>query len=77
MSRHSSAGSYGHRIQRLGAGDYRLTWMVDRYYSGSRLRYPTNYSRLTDAQGARRFARKWGLNMPFGVAGTFDNGEPT
>ncbi|AET42315.1 hypothetical protein SDSG_00050 [Ruegeria phage DSS3-P1] len=64
MSRWSSSGSKGHHIERLFHDCYRLSWTVDRYYSRSRLRHPTRYSRDTDEAGARRFAKKWGVNMP-------------
>ena len=64
MSRHSSSGSYGHRVHRIGADHFRLCWTVDRYYSNSRLRFPTGYTRDTDLDGAIRFAKKWGLPLP-------------
>lgn len=64
MSRHRSAGSYGHAISRMGHDWFRLHWTVDRYYQGSRLRFPRGASRDTDFAGAMRFAIKWGLPMP-------------
>lgn len=64
MSQHSRGGSYGHKVQPLGFGSYRLWWMVDRYVTGSRLRFPTSYGRDTDRAGAERFARKWGCKVP-------------
>lgn len=64
MSRFSSAGSYGHSIKRLFLDGYRLSWVVDRYYAGSRLRFPTSYSRETDLAGAKRFAKKWEIAEP-------------
>jgi hypothetical protein len=64
MGRHSSSGSYGHSIRRFGPGHYRLSWTVDRYCRGSRLRFPTSTSRDTDARGAVRFSLKWGCDMP-------------
>jgi len=64
MSRHRSAGSYGHSIHRIGRDHYRLTWVVDRYYSGSRLRHPRVSDRDTDHAGAVRFARRWKLDAP-------------
>lgn len=63
MSRHNSGGSYGHRIHRVAADHYRLTWTVDRYVKGSRLRFPTGHSRDTGLVGARRFAKKWHLDF--------------
>lgn len=64
MSRFRSNGSYGHRIRRLGPGWFLLSWAVDRYYAGSRLRFPRTTSRDTDFAGAKRFAKKWGLAEP-------------
>lgn len=64
MSRYSSSGSYGQQIRRMCHDCYRLSWVVDRYYAGSRLRFPTVYSRDTDHAGAVRFAKKWGLKAP-------------
>jgi hypothetical protein len=68
MGRYRSSGSYGHRIQRLGGNFYRLFWTVDRYYSGSRLRFPRTGSRDTDEAGAHRFAKKWGIDFDFDEA---------
>ena len=64
MGRYSPGYSYQHRIQRLGRDDFRLSWLVDRYYSGSRLRFPTRTTRDTDRAGAERFAAKWDVAMP-------------
>lgn len=64
MSRHRPSGSYGHRIQRIGDDWFRLSWVVDRYYTGSRLRFPRGTSRDTDLAGARRFAKRWELPEP-------------
>lgn len=64
MSRHSASGSYGHNIEDLGHGDFRLTWKVDRYYPDSRLRHPQVRSRDTDEAGARRFALKHDILLP-------------
>ena len=64
MSRFSSSGSYGHAIQHIGPDHYRLHWTVDRYYSGSRLRFPRGSSRDTDLAGAKRFAKRWKLPEP-------------
>lgn len=61
MSRHSSSSSTNQGIQQFGPDDYRLFWTVDFYYSGSRLRFPRQFSRDTDLAGARRFAKKWNL----------------
>lgn len=64
MSRHRSAGSYGHTITHVAPDHYRLHWTVDRYYSDSRLRHPRSASRDTDKAGANWFARRWGVTMP-------------
>jgi hypothetical protein len=64
VTRHRAASSYGHLILHLGAGSFRISWTVDRYYAGSRLRYPRGFERVTDLAGARRFARKHGLPAP-------------
>lgn len=45
-------------------GCYRLSWTIDRYYAGSRLRFPTTMRRDTDEKGARRFAKKWDIQFP-------------
>jgi hypothetical protein len=65
MGRYTSTGSTDHHCQRLGYG-FRISWVVDRYYAGSRLRFPTRYSRDTDAAGAQRFCKKWGIKFPEG-----------
>ena len=64
MSRHLGGGSYGHRVHRIGRDHFRLCWTYDRYYSGSRLRFPQGRTRDTDHDGAVRFAKKWGLEEP-------------
>lgn len=64
MSRHHSQKSYGHNIKLFDDGYCRLYWSVDRYYAGSRLRFPTEYTRNTDKAGGRRFAKRWGLQFP-------------
>lgn len=57
-------GSYGHHIRRIGPDHYRLSWAVDFKYASSRLRHPRGFDRDTDEAGARRFARRWHVNMP-------------
>jgi hypothetical protein len=64
VSRHRSSGAKGFAIKHLGGDDYRLSWVVDRYYPTSRLRHPRGCHRDTDEAGARRFAKKHGLEMP-------------
>lgn len=65
MSRHRSSGSTGHSIENLHhPDDWRLSWVVDFYYPGTRLRFPRRFYRDTDEAGARRFAKKHGIVMP-------------
>ena len=64
MSRFRSASAYGHAIQHIGGGDFRIYWTVDRYYAGSRLRHPQTASRNTDRAGAERFAKRHKLTLP-------------
>lgn len=64
MTRHNAGGGYGHRIQSLGGGMYRLSWTFDAYIRGSRLRWPRTMQRGTDETGAERFAKKWSVAMP-------------
>jgi len=63
MSRYRRQSSYGHDYEKMGHDWYRIHWTVDRYVKGSRLRFPTRYSRDTDETGARRFCKKWGLEF--------------
>ena len=63
MGRWGGGGSYGHRAAEKAGGDYELSWVVDRYVRGSRLRFPTVYRRWTDRAGAERFAKKWGVEI--------------
>jgi len=60
VSRRSTAG-YSHRVHQPAADYYVISWMWDRYYRDSRLRFPQTVRRITDLAGARRFAKKWGL----------------
>lgn len=65
MSRHRASGSYDHAVSSLGGGDYRLRWTVDRYYVGSRQRYPRSCHRDTDMAGAVKFILRHGVyKMP-------------
>lgn len=64
MSRYRPQTSRDHLIQRYSSEHYRLSWTVDRYIKGSRLRYPTRYTRDTDERGAKRFAKRWELEVP-------------
>ncbi len=62
--RHRTASSYGHKIKMLSPGIWRISWVMDRYIAGNRQRHPTGYQRITDRDGAERFARKWDIAMP-------------
>lgn len=64
MGRHSRNPSYAHRIQRVGGQFYRIEWTVDFYYPSSRLRHPRTFTRETDESGAKRFAKRWNLELP-------------
>jgi hypothetical protein len=64
VGRYSTNSSTRHHIQKLGHDCYRLAWTQDRYYKDSRLRHPTRYTRDTDEKGARRFAKRWAIQMP-------------
>jgi hypothetical protein len=63
MSRFRSSDAYGQRVKRWGQY-YEISWVVDYYYRGSRLRYPRGFSRETDKKGAERFCKKWHIDMP-------------
>lgn len=63
MSRFLGGGSYGHNLTRVGPDHWRLAWTVDRYVKGSRLRFPQTQTRDTDEAGAKRFAKRWGIEL--------------
>jgi len=67
MSRFNSGGAYGFRCNRqeiCGTHFWCMSWTVDRYYKGDRLRYPHNYSRDTeDERAARRFCKRHKLEF--------------
>jgi len=62
--RYRQQRSYGHECKYIGWGYYRISWAVDRYFKGDRLRHPTTYRRDTDEAGARRFCKKWDIPFP-------------
>ena len=66
MSRYSSSSSTGHHACWLGEDEYEISWVVDFYYSGSRLRFPRRFRRDTNEAGAKRFCKKWKINFPEG-----------
>ena len=57
--------SYGHHaVYREDFGGYYvLSWVVDRKYPDSRLRFPEVRRRDTDRAGALRFAERWGVKI--------------
>jgi hypothetical protein len=55
--------SYGHRARKIAHDHYRVSWTVDFHYPDSRLRHPRAFSRDTDEKGAKRFARKWKVEI--------------
>lgn len=61
--RFSKQTSYDHQCKKITWG-YEISWVVDYYYSGSRLRYPRTFRRITDELGAVRFCKKWNLEPP-------------
>ena len=67
MSRYSGGGSYGHNcIYNKKWNDWDISWYIDRYYEGSRLRFPRKFVKSTDEKGAKRFCKKWKLEFPRG-----------
>lgn len=62
MGRHRSGGSYSHRCKPDG-DEFLISWTVDYYYKGDRLRYPRGSKRWTDRAGALRFCKRWGLQF--------------
>jgi len=62
MGRFSPGHSYGHHCRVIQPDDtFEISWVVDFYYQGSRLRYPRTFRRITDTRGARRFCKRWEL----------------
>lgn len=64
MSRYSSSGAYDFNIRKFnlfGEEEYEISWVVDFYYSSSRIRFPRTFSRITDLKGAEIFRKKHGL----------------
>lgn len=57
-------GSYEHRIRCIAPDHYQISWVLDFKYPSSRLRYRRVFRRDTDARGARRFAKRWGISLP-------------
>jgi hypothetical protein len=64
MTRHRPAKTYGHKLRRIDADWYRMSWVMDFYYRSSRLRHPRVFKRDTDLAGAKRFAKRHGIALP-------------
>lgn len=64
MSRYRSVPAYSFALRCVGQDEFEIYWTVDFYYATSRLWYPRRFRRLTDWQGACRFARKHNLAIP-------------
>lgn len=62
MGRYSVERSYRHKCRKVGPGEYDISWVVDFYYSGSRMRYPRMFGRITDTAGAVRFCKKHNIH---------------
>lgn len=65
MGRFGGSNSYGFSCRKYGEDWYRLSWVVDSYYSNSRLRHPKRFTRDTDLAGAKRFCKKHDLKIEF------------
>jgi len=62
MGRHRPSSSYGHELRlSVWSGEYVASWIVDYYYRGCRTRFPRLFQRVLSEDGARRFAKKWGV----------------
>lgn len=64
MGRYSANTSYSHGCSRIDYDCYSISWVTDRYYASSRLRFPRTTRRVTDEVGARKFCKKWGVEFP-------------
>lgn len=64
MGRYTPSESYDHRCRRHSGNFFTISWTVDKYREGCRLRWPATYRRDTDEKGARRFCKKWGIKFP-------------
>lgn len=63
MSRHHSSRAQSPRLTHLAPDFWRMSWVVDYYYPGSRLRHPRTFTRYTDDAGAVRFAKRWNIHF--------------
>lgn len=62
--------SHSHKLRPIGAStdspltmNFEIIWYIDRKHPGSRLRFPTRFSRITDYKGAVRFCHKHGIPL--------------
>jgi len=62
--RYKAQHSYNHDCSYIAGGSWEIRWTVDRYYAGSRLRFPTTYRRIADESGAKRFCQRWNVEFP-------------
>ena len=58
MGRYSKSNAYSFNIKKIDIETYILSWIVDYYYSNSRLRFPRRFSRVTNRRGAIKFSKK-------------------
>lgn len=64
MGRYEPSRSRSHHCECLGRDEYFISWEYDRYYTGSRLRFPTRIRRYTNEKGARKFCKRWKIEFP-------------
>jgi len=64
MSRYSRQTSRNHGCQKLGDDTFIISWIIDYYYSGDRLRYPRGFSKITNSSKATKFCKKHGILFP-------------
>ena len=63
MGRFSISQSYDHKCLHIGDDTYSISWTVDRYYAGDRLRHPVRTRRITDEVCAQRFCKKHNVSV--------------
>jgi hypothetical protein len=69
MGRFSVNRSREHNCEWVGFDTYEISWVYDRYYAGSRLRFPRGMKRITDTRGAIKFCKRWKLEPPRRLSG--------
>lgn len=60
-------GGHGHRITALSHGEFRLSWLY--WVKLGRQRGERRIARITDVEGARKFAKKWNIVFVLDVDG--------